>query len=203
MPQFGQFIGGRYQVLQELGSGGFGKTYLAKDTELPQQPLCVVKHLQLRFNSPSLWQNAKERFITEAKVLKRLGSHDRIPQLIAYLEEDGEFYLIQELINGEEFRQEFSRQRLTEAQIIHFLKEVLEILAFVHQQGVIHRDIKPSNLMRRRSDGKIVLIDFGAVKEIGTLSFNAETQTLITKAIGTPGYMAPEQLSGKDGTVAH
>lgn len=197
MPELEQFVGGRYKILQELGSGGFSKTYLAKDTELPNHPLCVVKHLQLRFNSPALWQNAKERFVTEAKVLKRLGSHDCIPQLISYLEEEGEFYLILEFINGEELRQEVNRQVLVEAQVIHFLKETLEILAFVHQQGVIHRDIKPSNLMRRKSDGKIVLIDFGAVKEIGTLSFDAQTQTLVTKAIGTPGYMAPEQLSGK------
>jgi serine/threonine protein kinase/Flp pilus assembly protein TadD len=197
MPELGQFIGGRYKILQELGSGGFSKTYLAKDTEIPSHPLCVVKQLQLRFNSPALWQNAKERFIIEANVLKRLGSHDRIPQLLAHLEEDGEFYLVQEFIDGEEFRREVNRQLLDEAQVIHFLHDVLEVLAFVHQQGVIHRDIKPSNLMRRSSDGKMVLIDFGAVKEITTLSYNAQTQTLITKAIGTPGYMPPEQQNGK------
>ncbi|AFY79092.1 putative transcriptional regulator,tetratricopeptide repeat protein,protein kinase family protein [Pleurocapsa sp. PCC 7327] len=197
MPELGEIIGGRYQILQELGSGGFSKTYLAKDTELPNQPLCVVKQLQLRFNSASLWQNAKERFSIEAQVLQRLGNHDRIPQVLAYLEEDGEFYLIQEFIDGEEFRIEVGRQTLEEVQVTYFLKEVLEILAFVHQQGVIHRDIKPSNLIRRRRDNKIVLIDFGAVKEIGTLSFDAQTQAMMTKAIGTPGYMSPEQQNGK------
>ncbi|NJM87217.1 MAG: serine/threonine protein kinase [Hydrococcus sp. RU_2_2] len=193
MPNPGDIIGGRFQILHELGSGGFGTTYLAKDMELPNKPQCVVKQLQPRFNSRALWQNAKERFATEAMVLRRLGDHDRIPQLVSHFEEDDEFFLVQEFIDGEELRKEVSRQPFNEAQTIDFLKDTLYVLDFVHQQGVIHRDIKPSNLIRRRSDGKIILIDFGAVKEIGTLSYNAETQTVITSVIGTPGYMAPEQ----------
>ncbi|AFY79724.1 MAG: protein kinase [Hydrococcus sp. C42_A2020_068] len=197
MPNPGDLIGGRYQILNELGSGGFGTTYLAKDMELPNKPKCVVKQLQPRFNSRALWQNAKERFGTEAMVLRRLGNHDQIPQLIAHFEENEEFYLVQEFIDGEELRKEVCRKPFHETQVIEFLRDVLQVLDFVHQQGVIHRDIKPSNLIRRQSDGKIVLIDFGAVKEIGTLSFNAETQTLMTSVIGTPGYMAPEQQNGR------
>jgi serine/threonine protein kinase len=197
MPNPGDIIGGRYQIMNELGSGGFGTTYLAKDMELPNKPRCVVKQLQPRFNSPALLQNAKERFVTEAMVLQRLGNHDQIPQLMTHLEEDREFYLVQEFIDGEELRREVSRQLLNETQAISLLRDVLEVLDFVHRQGVIHRDIKPSNLIRRRQDGKIVLIDFGAVKELETLSFNAETQTLMTSAIGTPGYMAPEQQNGR------
>jgi serine/threonine protein kinase len=197
MPHPGDIVGGRYQILHELGSGGFGTTYLAKDMELPNKPQCVIKQLQPRFNSSALWQNAKDRFVTEATVLHRLGCHEQIPQSIAHLEEDNEFYLIQEFIDGEELRVEINRRPFHEAQAIDFLKDVLHVLDFVHQQGVIHRDIKPSNLLRRKADGKIVLIDFGAVKEIGTLSYNAETQTLMTSVIGTPGYMAPEQQSGR------
>jgi eukaryotic-like serine/threonine-protein kinase len=197
MPNPGDIVGGRYQILHELGSGGFGTTYLAKDMELPNKPQCVVKQLQPRFNSRALWQNAKERFVTEAMVLRRLGDHDRIPQLVSHFEEDDEFFLVQEFIDGEELRKEVVRQPFDEAQTIDFLKDTLYVLDFVHQQGVIHRDIKPSNLIRRRSDGKIILIDFGAVKEIGTLSYNAETQTVITSVIGTPGYMAPEQQNGR------
>jgi serine/threonine protein kinase len=197
MPNPGDIIGGRYQILHELGSGGFGTTYLAKDMELPNKPRCVVKQLQPRFNSRALWQNAKDRFATEAMVLRRLGTHDQIPQLIAHFEENEEFYLVQEFMDGEELRKEVSRQPYTEAQVVSFLRDVLQVLDFVHQQGVIHRDIKPSNLIRRRFDNTMILIDFGAVKEIGTLSFNAQTQTIMTSVIGTPGYMAPEQQNGR------
>lgn len=197
MPNPGDIVGGRYQILHELGSGGFGTTYIAKDMELPNKPRCVVKQLQPRFNSRALWQNAKERFFTEAMVLRRLGCHDQIPQLVSHFEEDEEFFLVQEFIDGEELRREVNQKPYTESQTIELLRDILQALDFVHQQGVIHRDIKPSNLIRRRADGKMTLIDFGAVKEIGTLSFNAETQTLMTSVIGTPGYMAPEQQNGR------
>lgn len=197
MPDPGDIIGSRYQITQELGGGGFGRTYLAKDTQLLNQPLCVVKQLQPRFNSPSIWKDAKERFAKEAIVLQRLGIHSQIPQLFTYLEENKEFYLVQELIEGEELKREVNRQLFDEIQVINLLKDVLEILDFVHQQGVIHRDIKPSNLIRRRQDNKMVLIDFGAVKEITTLSFDPQTQTLMTSVIGTPGYMPPEQQNGR------
>ncbi|NES83816.1 MAG: tetratricopeptide repeat protein [Moorea sp. SIO2B7] len=196
MPHPQDIIGGRYQIIQELGRGGFGKTYLAEDMGIPKKPQCVVKQLQPRFNSQVLWDNAKERFATEAIVLQRLGNHDQIPQLFAHLEENQEFYLIQDFIDGEELRKEISREVLDESGVISLLQDVLEILDFVHHQGVIHRDIKPSNLMRRRSDGKMVLIDFGAVKEISTLSIDLQGQN-ITQMVGTPGYMPEEQIAGK------
>lgn len=85
---------------------------------------------------------------------------------------------------------------MPENQVISLLIEVLEILVFVHGQGVIHRDIKPANLMRRHPDGKIVLIDFGAVKEITTQMVNSQGQRISTVAIGTPGYMPIEQFHG-------
>ncbi|MGK7932696.1 MAG: protein kinase [Microcystaceae cyanobacterium] len=197
MGNSGDIINGRYKIIHGLGEGGFGKTYLAKDTELPTKPHCVIKHLQPRFNSPSLLESAKERFAKEGRSLERLGSHPQIPQLFAYVEENEEFYLIQEWIDGEELRREVSRKVFDESKAINLLKDCLDVLSFVHQQGVIHRDIKPSNLLRRRSDQKIILIDFGAVKEIETLTYQAENPTIQTQAIGTPGYMSPEQLYGK------
>lgn len=193
----GDVIGNRYRIVRELGSGGFATTYLAVDEQSQSQLRCVVKQLQPRFNSPAIWESAKERFATEAVVLQWLGNHDRIPQLLAHFEENQQFYLIQEFIEGEEFEQEIHRLRLSEFDLIRFLCDVLEILNFVHHQGVIHRDIKPSNLIRRRSDQKIVLIDFGAVKEIGTLAFDLDQETIQTQIIGTPGYMPPEQHNGK------
>lgn len=191
----GEIVGGQYRILQELGSGGFSTTYLAVDTGLAETSQFVVKQLQPRFNSPAIWENAKDRFATEATVLQWLGNHSQIPQLLAHFEENKQFYLVQEFIEGEEFEQEVNRQVLREEELIDFLCDVLEILEFVHNQGVIHRDIKPSNLIRRKLDNKVVLIDFGAVKEIGTFVLDSAQDH--TQVIGTPGYMSPEQNHGR------
>jgi serine/threonine protein kinase/Flp pilus assembly protein TadD len=194
----GDIVGGRYQIIKELRSGGFATTYLARDLSSESDDKCVVKKLQPRFNSPKIWQNAKERFTTEGTVLQWLGKHEQIPKLLAHFEEERQFYLVQEFIEGEEFEQEVSRREfLSESEVIHFLYDVLQVIDFVHKQGVIHRDIKPSNLIRRNSDRKMVLIDFGAVKEISTMSFDSQKQTIETQIIGTPGYMSPEQNNGK------
>ena len=191
----GETVGGQYRIVKELGSGGFSTTYLAVDIASEGNNEYVVKQLQPRFNSPSVWENAKERFATEATVLQWLGNHPQIPQLLAHFEENQQFYLVQEFVEGEEFEQEVNRRVLAEEELINFLCDVLEILEFVHRQGVIHRDIKPSNLIRRKIDNKIVLIDFGAVKEIGTFVLDPARDH--TQVIGTPGYMSPEQNHGR------
>ena len=193
----GDLLWERYYIVRELGSGGFATTYLAIDRQSKTQTKCVVKQLQPRFNSPAVWANAKERLATEATVLQWLGNHDRIPQLLAHFEENQQFYLVLEFIEGEELELEVQRQVLQEPLVVEFLIEILKILNFVHQQGVIHRDIKPTNLIRRRKDGKFTLIDFGAVKEIGTLAFDSHRKPIETQIIGTPGYMPPEQNNGK------
>ena len=194
----GQTLRGRYQIIRLLGSGGFGETYLALDRDLPSNPQCVVKQLKSKNIDPSVFQTARRLFETEAQVLYRLGKHDRIPQLLAHFEEDQEFYLVQEFIEGEEFSHELiANQLMNEAEVIAFLEDILQTLAFVHQQNVIHRDIKPSNLIRRQEDGKFVLIDFGAVKDISTLVGTQEGQTAGTVLIGSSGYMPNEQLGGK------
>ncbi len=197
----GDIIGQKYQIIKELGSGGFATTYLAIDTLSTNNSKCVIKQLQPRFNSPSIWENAKERLETEGLVLQKLGQHEQIPQLLDHFAENEQYYLVLEFIDGEDFAQEVQKKLLNEVEVIGFLQEVLEILDFVHQQGVIHRDIKPSNLIRRSHDRKITLIDFGAVKEIGTTilqsSLPSSRNTLYTQVIGTPGYMPPEQNNGK------
>ncbi|MBE9169195.1 tetratricopeptide repeat protein [Pleurocapsales cyanobacterium LEGE 06147] len=195
-PHPGQIIGERYQIIRELGRGGFGKTYLARDIEVPGKPKCVIKQLQPRSNRPEVWRDAKERFNQEAIVQQRLGNHDQIPRLLSYFEENQEFYLVQEFIEGEELQREVAHQPLSETQVIALLQDVLRILDFVHKTNVIHRDIKPSNLIRRQKDGKFVLIDFGAVKEITTLALDAQGQ-VFTQTIGTQGFMPPEQIAGK------
>ena len=193
----GDILNQRFHILRELGNGGFATTYLAIDKQDALETKCAVKQLQPRFNTSSVWASAKERLATEAMVLQWLGKHDRIPEFIGHFEEQKQFYLVLEFIEGEEFEQEIHRQTLNEAQAIQFLLDVLTTLKSVHQQGIIHRDIKPSNLIRRKQDGKMILIDFGAVKEIGTMAFDTSKQQVKTQIIGTPGYMPPEQNNGK------
>ncbi|MFM6746425.1 MAG: protein kinase domain-containing protein [Dolichospermum sp.] len=185
-------LGGHYEIIKALGQGTFGETYLAKDTHLPDEPFRVVKRLKI-FANPSAFDTVKRLFDTEAETLYKLGNHEQIPQLFAHFEENQEFYLVQELVDGHDLTEEIQPGRkFTETEVIEILREILEILVYVHQEGVIHRDIKPSNLMRRKSDGKIVMIDFGAVKQI-TTSFNKGQKTI---SIGTEGYMPVEQDLG-------
>lgn len=163
----GHTLGGHYRIVRLLGKGGFGETYLAQDIHLPDQPWRVVKKLQPQFTDPQSLQTAHRLFNTEAQVLYKLGKHDQIPELFAHFEEAQEFYLVQEYIEGQVLTQEIQPgKRLNESSVIELLVAILEILKFVHQQGVIHRDIKPDNLIRRTSDNQSILIDFGAVKQI-------------------------------------
>lgn len=183
----------RFEIVKHLGSGGSGDTYLAVDLDLPGQPHCVVKHFHPKDPNPAVLPIAKSLFDREAEVLYQLGNaHDQIPRLFAHFNEDGDFYLVQEFIDGHALTQEIvSGQRLSENTVLNLLKDILEVLAFVHQHNIIHRDIKPQNLMRRHSDQKIVLIDFGSIKKIGALGAG------LTIAVGTPGYMPSEQAKGK------
>jgi serine/threonine protein kinase len=187
----------RYKIIKKIGGGTFGDTYLAEDIALPKNPPCLVKHLK-RNPDFRVLAVALRFFEQEAQVLHELGKHDQIPSLAAHFQENGEFYLVQEFVDGHDLTKEIMPGRkLREQQAIKLLTEILEVLVIVHQQNIIHRDLKPSNIMRRRKDGKIVLIDFGAVKEIGAYTVNAQGQTSLTVGIGTPGYMPDEQANGR------
>ncbi len=193
----GNTLVGRYQITNYLGGGGFGETYIANDTQLPGSPQCVVKKLKPQSTDILHLEIARRLFDTEAQVLYKLGNHDRIPQLLAYFEENAEFYLVQELITGNDLSQELKPGVIfTPDQVISLLQEILEILDFVHQQKVIHRDVNPQNILRREKDNKLILIDFGAVKQITTKLINSPNFTNATIAIGTPGYMPGEQAQG-------
>ncbi|MEB3886742.1 serine/threonine-protein kinase [Lyngbya sp. CCY1209] len=186
-----QLLDGRYQIVEVIESGEFGSTSLAKDTRRPGESLCFVKHLRLFAEDPQLVNLARRRFQQEAQVLERLSQHDQIPQLLAYFEENQEFYLVESYVCGHSLNDEIlPGQPLPEERVIAIVKEVLEILGYVHGQGVIHRDIKPGNLIRRDSDGKLMLLDFGAVKEI---SFS-QNNNPPTGRIGTMEYMPVEQF---------
>ncbi|HEY9727344.1 MAG TPA: tetratricopeptide repeat protein [Chroococcales cyanobacterium] len=191
-------LGGRFKIISELGAGGFGQTFVAEDLHLPAHPRCVVKQLKPQHDDPETLQTARRLFDLEAEVLYELGQHhDQIPCLLAHFEDNQEFYLAQELIEGESLTQELKGEQLwTQTQVIDLLQDLLYVLAYVHEKSVIHRDIKPSNLIRRRSDGKVVLIDFGAVKQVSTQFVDRTTGLTKTISIGTKGYTPKEQSGG-------
>lgn len=195
----GRLLDGRYKILQILGAGGFSQTYLALDTRRPSSPTCVVKHLKPTSDNPGSLEIARRLFRSEAETLERIGHHDQIPRLLAYFEEDEEFYLVQEFIEGHVLTTELQPGRLmSEAEVVALLQDGLSTLAFVHSQGVIHRDVKPDNLIRRSSDGKLVLVDFGAVKTVWSRPAALQRGgTIAGTIIGTPGYMSTEQGRGK------
>lgn len=196
-PQSAQPLGGRYQIVQQLGAGGFGQTFLARDLHLPEHPLCVIKQLKPQVTTPQEMQIARRLFDTEAKTLHRLGHHPQIPVLLAHFEENNEFYLAQELIEGHSLDDELATATSwSDGQVVTFLGDILSVLAFVHGHQVIHRDLKPSNLIRRQSDNRIVLIDFGAVKQVST-QVAAKSGISHTISIGTQGYMPNEQIAGR------
>ena len=193
----GQMLDGRYKVVETLGSGGFGQTFVAEDIKKFNEK-CVVKVLKPAASDIQTLELARRLFATEAKTLHELGKHNQIPELFASFEEHEDFYLIQEYIDGHPISQELIiGVQLPQGDVIQLLHDIFEPLSFVHQQSVIHRDIKPPNLMRRSSDGKIVLIDFGSVKQIQNQVTEPDGQTRMTVAIGTYGYMPTEQGSGE------
>ncbi len=194
-PKINSLINNRYQIDRALGAGGFSHTYIAKDTKRPSNPDCVIKYLQPARNDEEFLEVARRLFRNEAEILEVVGKHDRIPELLAYFEENINFFLIQEYIVGNSLSDEILPNRpLPEATVRNIVKDVCEILVFVHDKGVIHRDIKPSNLIRRQHDNRVVLIDFGAVKVIQPQELEGESQTI---AVGTMGYASPEQMMGQ------
>jgi serine/threonine protein kinase len=242
-------LDGRYKLIKSLGAGGFGRTFVARDTRRPGSPTCVVKQFKPASTDPGFIREARRLFNTEAETLEKLGKHDQIPQLLAYFEENQQFFLVQEFIEGNPLHDELKIEpsselkpegqlegevnqevapnaaskhsegktvkiqdskskdtsskrgrQIGEAEAIANLRDILNVLEFVHAEGVIHRDIKPDNLIRRKQDGKLVLIDFGAVKAMqdGTqLETAPDGQSRFTVTIGTPGYMSSEQCAGR------
>jgi CHASE2 domain-containing sensor protein/tRNA A-37 threonylcarbamoyl transferase component Bud32 len=189
-------LDGRYQAEATLGAGGFGVTYLARDTKLPGKPQCVIKQLVPARRDANFVNLARRLFKTEAETLSRLGHHPQIPHLLAYFEEKQEFYLVQEFIDGTPLDRELEgeTQPWSEERVLDLLQQLLPVLGFIHSQYAIHRDLKPGNIIRERHRGKLVLIDFGAVKEIHPQAAIDRDRTI---AIGTRGYTPPEQYAGQ------
>jgi DnaJ-class molecular chaperone len=179
----------RYRAIEPIGQGGFGKTFLAIDEDLPSKPYCVIKLLLPRGQER---RKAEELFNREAIQLEKLGScHDQIPDLLAHSEKD--FYLVQEFVDGQNLLLELKNEgAFDENKIRELLNDLLAVLQFIHEQRVIHRDIKPENIIRRRFDQKLVLVDFGLSKFV--TETGGDTGSTI---IGHRGYAAPEQYEGR------
>jgi len=183
----------RYRIAKVLASGGFGVTYLAQDGGIPGSPLCVIKQLCPKVNGPMALERAKRRFRKEAQVLAKVGSHSQIPMLLDYFVVSEGFYLVQEYIPGEVLTKEVRRLgSQSERQVKHFLREILPVVKFIHRRRIIHRDIKPPNIIRA-DDGRLVLIDFGAVRECLGESGDGSFHNPVTQFVGTPGFAPPEQ----------
>lgn len=195
----GLLLANRYRIARLLGSGGFGETYVAEDTQRPGSPVCVVKQLRIISNDPRAHRLGRRFFQGEAETLENLGHHPQIPRLLAYFEAQSSFYLVEEMVEGRLLKDELvSRRPMPQTYALDLLLGLLPVVAFVHNQGVIHRDIKPSNIIRRQTDGLLVLIDFGAVKLISNKL--ADTGVTLTSTstigVGTQGYMPSEQSAG-------
>ncbi|MBD2576700.1 serine/threonine-protein kinase [Oscillatoria sp. FACHB-1406] len=184
-------LGERYRAIRRLGQGGFGRTFLAEDEQKPSKPRCVIKQLYSEQSGNVL--KVSELFAAEAIRLEQLSQHLQIPNLYAYLEQDGYQYIIQEFIDGINLKAELERDgNFSELAVRELLLELLPILQFIHKNDVIHRDIKPENIIRRTWDNRLFLVDFGAAKKISSTALG-KTGTVI----GTAEYIAPEQLKGK------
>lgn len=193
----GETLNGRYRVLSLLGTGRCGQTYLGSDIQANKSVPCVIKEFEPEAKDTLSLRKAKYLFAREVKILQILGKCDRIAALLGYFRQDDKFYLVHEYVDGTDLTPELGAQPWQAFEVLDLLREILEILEVVHQEKIIHQDIKPSNIIRRKSDGKLMLIDFGSVKKINHQMANSEGNTSLTEPIGTPGYMAPEQKSMK------
>ena len=192
-------LNNRYQILETLGRGGFGETYLAQDTNMPSGRKCVIKQLKPIVQQPHIPQWMQDRFKREAALLEELGAESRqIPCLYAYFSENEQFYLVQEWIEGETLAQKWEREgNLQSQQVRKILIQLLPALDYIHSRRIVHRDIKPENIILQDKDHLPVLIDFGAVKEALATTVNHNSNSALSASIGTPGYMPSEQAAGR------
>ncbi|PMB39625.1 serine/threonine protein kinase [Fischerella thermalis CCMEE 5330] len=197
---------GRYLPMKLLGRGGFGAAFLACDRYTPGMRQCVVKQFQPAGNlSETQLKLAQDLFEREAIVLEEIGTqHEQIPDLFAYFpiivssfsqlgQQEQFFYLVQEYIDGQNLEEELNHKgQFSEQEVLDMLQDILKILRFVHNKGIIHRDIKPSNIMRHRN-GKLYLLDFGAVKQVANTPPGGVGSST---GIFSLGFAPPEQMSG-------
>lgn len=192
IPQPAMKLATRFEVLDVLDQGSYGITYRAIDRHQPHQSECTLKEL--------IYTDLKilNSFEKAASTLQKIGTHTHIPQLLAYFNEGNKFYIAQEMVYGHDLSQEIRVGKpLDESYVTKLLRDILKVLAFVHEHRMIHRNIQPAALMRQASNGDIALVDFGLIKELSYAKLASNGQISATVKVGTAGYIAPEQLRGK------
>ena len=197
-------VGGHYRILQKLGQGGFGYTYLAEDTHRFDE-LCVLKEFTPQVSGPAALEKAQQLFEREAGVLYQL-DHPQIPKFRELLRDQGRLFLVQDYVDGPSYQNLLNTRRqysgsFSEAEIVRLLQHILPVLQYLHGLGVIHRDISPDNLIQRNADGQPVLIDFGGVKQLVVnvrhqLGSGDPYSTVTGQCtrLGKDGYAPEEQL---------
>ena len=180
---------GPYRVIEEIGRGGMGVVYAAEDTRLGRD--VALKALTPEFHADA---TRRERLRREARAVAAL-SHPGIATIYALEEIDGALYMVSELVRGRTLREELSDGPLPRARLLATLLAIADALAAAHGRDIVHRDLKPENVVRRE-DGQVKLVDFGLARTAGASEPTLTKLTMAGAAIGTPGYMAPEQLSG-------
>lgn len=195
-----RLINNRYEVIEELGGGTFVQTYLVTDEQHPGRIQCILKEI-IPAADPGALQRTQDLFNKGYLELQRLNNHPQIPNLTACFEAGKKFYIVQDFVAGYNLDAEgydpdkyaviTADKPWSESEVVNLLINILEILKFVHSQGLAHLNLKPSNIRLREQDRKIVLIDFGILKKI-SVSAAMPGQTVPPQLLGTAGYVPPE-----------
>ena len=198
----GQLLALRYRIVSELGQGGFGRTYLAEDTNRFDEA-CVLKEFAPQVDEPTELQKAEELFAREAGILYQL-QHPQIPRFRelfrAEWQDRERIFLVQDYVAGQTYedllQQRLQRgDRFSESDGVELLLQLLPVLDYIHAAGVIHRDISPDNLIQRSADALPVLIDFGGVKQVAARVVSKPvTPDGTATRLGKVGYAPAEQL---------
>ncbi|MEM9120873.1 MAG: AAA-like domain-containing protein [Cyanobacteria bacterium P01_F01_bin.56] len=185
----------RYEVVSKLSSNSPIKAYLVRDLDLAGKPQYIIKHLNSAANNLNLLEHIKDLFHNRLKDFEKIRGHEKIPNLIAFFEEDGEFYIVQDFIEGSNLDAEIAPfQRWEEEKVIDFLIDICEVLGFIHRQGLAHLNLKPSNIRRKEIDKSLTLIDFGILQEIMSL-VDLEQGEDLSEDSWTLDYYPPEEIS--------
>ncbi len=196
----GTLLENRYNVVQFIGHGGFGRTYLVHDQHRFNER-CVLKEFAPQVNQPSVLQKAEELFQREAGTLYKL-NHPQIPEFraLSSVQYNGEsvLFIVEQFIDGDNYGEWLeSGHCLSITQGLQLLKDLLPVLSYIHRYGVIHRDISPDNLMCDQATGLPVLIDFGSVKRVTETALRLVGGATPATQIHKLGYTPPEQIKGE------
>ena len=179
----------RYRALQPQGIDNLGIIFIGVDEHLPSAPPCVIKQLNLEHQSPEMVNEAREIFKQEAVLLEKLGKHPQIPSFLGYFQQNGQLYLVQDLVDGETIAKDnWQDETEKEERIWEILKDLLPVLQFIHEYDLVHQDINPAHIIRRHCDRKLVLIDSGIA---GLFAHSS------TNMVDSHRYRAPEEKRGE------